>query len=58
MTPEIFFSVRRVTLLEEVVVVGTTAIPNDAFAADFEKGAEENWVAFLQVYVAAPVSRG
>ena len=22
-------------------------VPNDAFAADFEKGAEENWVAFL-----------
>ena len=33
-------------------------IANDAFTADFEKGAEENWVAFHGVYVAAPFSRG
>jgi len=33
-------------------------MPNDAFAADFEKGAEEKSVTKEGVYVAAPFSRG
>ena len=36
----------------------TRAMSNDAFTADFEKGAEENSAAHVRVEVAAPVSRG
>ena len=31
---------------------------NNAFAADFEKGADQKWVALYRLEVAAPVSRG
>ena len=34
------------------------SMPNNAFAADFETGAEENLVVLCLVKVAAPVSRG